>query len=63
MKSIEDLKESLRHKEVQAKNAKKNGMHTTYSNLLSEISDLKRKIDQKTMGSQSDRNFTNAKVI
>lgn len=58
MLSLESLEKSLRRKELEAKKAKAKGMHTTYGNRMAEIIELKRKIDQRTMGSLGSKNFT-----
>lgn len=45
------LEQSIKRKQIQAKDAQKNGMHTTFGNLMSEISELKRQLRQMHMGS------------
>lgn len=45
------LVKSLKRKELQAVRAKNRGMHSTYGNLMSEITELKRKVRKCQMGS------------
>lgn len=47
---LERIQKSLKIKERQAMEAKEKGMHTSYSNLMEEISELKRKMRQHQMG-------------
>jgi len=47
---LERIQRSLKNKERQAMEAKEKGMHTSYGNLMQEISELKRKLRQHQMG-------------
>ncbi len=47
---LERIQKSLRNKEKQAMEAKEKGMHTSYGNLMAEISELRRKLRQHQMG-------------
>lgn len=47
---LERIQKSLKTKEKQAQEAKEKGMHTSYSNLMEEITELKRKLRQHQMG-------------
>jgi uncharacterized alpha-E superfamily protein len=47
---LEKIQKSLRSKEKQAQEAKEKGMHTSYGNLMAEITELKRKLRQHQMG-------------
>ena len=40
----------LKQKETQARDAKEKGMHTTYGNLMLEISELKKEVRKMSMG-------------
>ncbi len=57
MQTLNQLQNSLKRKEIAAVNAREKGMHTTYGNLMIEITELKRKLSQMTMGGQGARNF------
>ncbi len=46
------LETSLKRKEVEAVQAKKKGMHTTYGNRMMEILEIKKQISKINMGSR-----------
>ncbi len=58
MQTVNQIRNSLRRKEVAAVTAKRKGMQTTYGNLMLEITELKRKLNQMSMGGQGTRNFS-----
>jgi len=49
---LHQLEIILKKKEVQAQDAKEKGMHSTFSNLMTEIIELKREVRKLSMGSR-----------
>ncbi len=49
---LHQLEIILKKKEIQAQDAKEKGMYSTFSNLMTEIIELKREVRKLSMGSR-----------